>query len=790
MEVLKNTNYAKNDMGITNSFSIFPYLDEEALLFLQKPFIKKYLLQFINDWNRDLLEMMGNERRLEIQYFFETRNINSFSSLFSHLEKDGITKRNNNNHGSRFDEHSFFDESKRLYFHTNFNLKDKETTSDFVYKNLSWNTLKTFPLKFYEKDHKTLSFWRSEIRNTSRHFSKQSFFEKIIFFDKFGDEMLQFNKETKNNIEKIHNIIPRNFSNLYDARIKREAFILTLKNFFDEQMDVFIQKSEKLKDFQNENYNYFESRRSFISFLLSVRHYYSEKTAKIILNKLMNSICEKIKESQMKSKENNDTVLESSEYYNYLFRNIGQLIHVWEYSIEISLLSKVLTEKAFEVAILENSLNKVSDFVKLIKGSINSLNSLKKQKNDFKKETMVSLRKRSSSAIKKYKNFEMATEHCREINKTIDKILSKKMNISKKLFNKIELFISEMQKYASNISVESFVSFMGKANAKKIAEGSYEGLFEERLFNPSYSLLGEFLKDKLKEMGKSGRKLYGKLNKEFSMDRIMSGNITENEYLIILSHMKQSRMEIPEYLSKLNLYTAKIEKKCSPEYLVAGDATVCCMSYGSNKARDYALEKGFGVFNIYYKNKIIANSVLWIEEELNCLVFDNVEVHPNYNKNHTLLRKLYDRCLASVKQDYGVEFSIQGGSYNDMVLFNKDSAKNICDEISCKKQNAKDVICDDFYSDAKYSAYIVDEKEKDYVSFVKEIIEKCKQKAKEKAEQLLQGTTKVTEVETSRTYFREEGIVNPVPVAVATTNHNAGNAGWMSDDVDFDDGPF
>ncbi len=64
----------------------------------------------------------------------------------------------------------------------------------------------------------------------------------------------------------------------------------------------------------------------------------------------------------------------------------------------------------------------------------------------------------------------------------------------------------------------------------------------------------------------------------------------------------------------------------------AGDATVCCMRFGESNAITYATEEGFGVLNIYHKERVVANSVLWIEDGQNCLVLDNIEVHPNYTK--------------------------------------------------------------------------------------------------------------------------------------------------------------
>lgn len=83
-----------------------------------------------------------------------------------------------------------------------------------------------------------------------------------------------------------------------------------------------------------------------------------------------------------------------------------------------------------------------------------------------------------------------------------------------------------------------------------------------------------------------------------------------------------------EYI--LELLTVKIEDIKNPNYWFAWNHSVCCMSFWNIKQYDYMFQKGFSIINVYYKNKVIANSVIYTSHNNNFLILDNIEIAPNY----------------------------------------------------------------------------------------------------------------------------------------------------------------
>lgn len=125
--------------------------------------------------------------------------------------------------------------------------------------------------------------------------------------------------------------------------------------------------------------------------------------------------------------------------------------------------------------------------------------------------------------------------------------------------------------------------------------------------------------------------VYRSLVKKELLPVIQGRELEKGQYEEILEILKFHNVKVwDKMLKKLQDFKVQVEAKGSPEFLTAGDATVCCMGCGSLKAIDYATEKGFGTLNAYYKDRVIANAVIWIHEMQECLVLDNIEVHPNY----------------------------------------------------------------------------------------------------------------------------------------------------------------
>ena len=180
------------------------------------------------------------------------------------------------------------------------------------------------------------------------------------------------------------------------------------------------------------------------------------------------------------------------------------------------------------------------------------------------------------------------------------------------------------------------------------------------------------------------------------MHTVLEEKLTSVQYCEVLEIMKFHNVEnLPDELKKLCNFKVLVEAKGSPEYLTAGDATVCCMSYGSIKAKQYALERGFGIVNVYYKNRVIANSVIWINEPYNCLVLDNIEVHPNYTVYNEILKICFRTAAEQLMKQYQVGWVVQGTCYNDLILYNDEQI-----EIRFPMMKPKEVQLKTFYSDA------------------------------------------------------------------------------------------
>lgn len=192
------------------------------------------------------------------------------------------------------------------------------------------------------------------------------------------------------------------------------------------------------------------------------------------------------------------------------------------------------------------------------------------------------------------------------------------------------------------------------------------------------------------------RRLYHRLDTICPVQDILTGKFREDDIPRIKRALNLSENK---ELSLAGNFSAKIEEKCSPEFLIAGDASVCCMGLGSEKAVDYALNPGFGIFNVYFKDRIIANSLLWVNNK-DTLVIDNIEVHPNYRHHKAYITEMYHQMLKDMRKCY--PNIVQGSSCNDLELYTGSSQ---CGKL--KEWNPAE-IRGSFYSDAEGRCYLIE----------------------------------------------------------------------------------
>lgn len=287
-------------------------------------------------------------------------------------------------------------------------------------------------------------------------------------------------------------------------------------------------------------------------------------------------------------------------------------------------------------------------------------------------------------------NKESLTPLIEEMDSKAGKYLLKKYDKEKELnFENVVDFVNRMRRYLDNASISLLFNTF-KSEAVKMINGEKEGLFEPQEYLLPNSYLVKQLKVELKDGGKNAtgtnpRRLYHHLSKIRPVNELMNGEATLEQIKEVFNAFKIFKIKEDRRILDASLLKGMIEPKCSPEFLVAGDASVCCMSFGAENAYDYAMEKGFGLFNVYYKDRIIANSVIWINEIDNHLVIDNIEVHPNYYFMNSLLKKLYIVMIKDTVKKYNLDGAVQGVSYNDLnlgkgsVLYYKFKARDVED---------------------------------------------------------------------------------------------------------------
>lgn len=374
----------------------------------------------------------------------------------------------------------------------------------------------------------------------------------------------------------------------------------------------------------------------------------------------------------------------------------GNYFHDWNLIVQTLFGGKMLLTTGAMKAILTKSYNQALNTSKVIEGVCRYLRiekELQLQPNQKR------ARKRLSSLIRKNKD---CNDYLMELKEHVMEAYSKKLNFSEMEKEMVTDYMQRIQTYCPNVVLYDLFREYGDHNLSKFIRGKYPCLFKAQEIRLSYEGLSSFVKTLLKKQTRQAKHIYRRLKKENLLHTVLEEKLTPVQYREVLEIMKFHNVEnLPDELKKLCNFKVLVEAKGSPEYLTAGDATVCCMSYGSIKAKQYALEKGFGIVNVYYKNRVIANSVIWINEPYNCLVLDNIEVHPNYTVYNEILKTCFRTAAEQLMKQYQIGWVVQGTCYNDLILYNDEQ-----DEIIFPMMEPKEVRSKPFYSDAKRSKIV------------------------------------------------------------------------------------
>ena len=287
-------------------------------------------------------------------------------------------------------------------------------------------------------------------------------------------------------------------------------------------------------------------------------------------------------------------------------------------------------------------------------------------------------------------------EFIKGLSQTMTAKYSKKLSIPISEKKILSDFIERMRKYCPTVTIYLVCQIFGTECLAKFLKGTYPCVFKPREIPQSFYPLTEFVGKLLKSRTRQAKHIYRELRKQELLSDVLNGCISSVQYQEIRQILRHYNVHISNTtIDKLHEFRTVVEMKGSPEFLVAGDASVCCMSFGSAKAVDYATEEGFGIINVYYRDRIIANSLIWINEPYQCLVLDNIEVHPNYIKYEEELKTCFQNAATQLMKEHLLKYAVQGMNYNDIELYDKE-IPFICFE----KMEPFKVETRRFYSDA------------------------------------------------------------------------------------------
>lgn len=301
----------------------------------------------------------------------------------------------------------------------------------------------------------------------------------------------------------------------------------------------------------------------------------------------------------------------------------------------------------------------------------------------------------------------MTPEEIRQVcDRCSEQEIIKEYNLSHEQLKMVtEYYLPVIRKYRQKeMSPVQFLRIFGKNGIRTVLKPEKDCVFQPadyRLPSMEKTVLASLVNERLgtlenQEGLPARRRLYHRLDSICPVQDILMGRFREEDIPRIKKAMNLSENK---ELSLAGNFSAKIEEKCSPEFLIAGDASVCCMGLGSEKAVDYALNPGFGIFNVYFRDRIIANSLLWVNNR-DTLVIDNIEVHPNYKQHKAYITEMYHQMIKDMHKCY--PNIVQGSSYNDLELYTGNSRSG-----KLGKWNPEG-IKGNFYSDAKKGCYLIE----------------------------------------------------------------------------------
>lgn len=283
--------------------------------------------------------------------------------------------------------------------------------------------------------------------------------------------------------------------------------------------------------------------------------------------------------------------------------------------------------------------------------------------------------------------------------------LIKEYNLSHEQLQQItEHYLPVVRRYKQQrVTPVDFLRIFGKDGIRTILSPKKNCVFQPAAYTlPSMekTVLASHVHERLgtlqdEENLPARRRLYHRLDVICPVEDILKGDFPEEDIPRI---KKALNLSPDKTLNLARYFSAKIEEKCSPEFLIAGDASVCCMGLGSEKATDYALQPGFGIFNVYFKDRIIANSLLWVNNK-DTLVIDNIEVHQNYKQHDAYIREMYHQMIKDMRRIY--PNIVQGETYNDLELYTDKNPHGKLEKWIPVK------ISGQFYSDAKCGCYVI-----------------------------------------------------------------------------------
>ncbi len=377
-------------------------------------------------------------------------------------------------------------------------------------------------------------------------------------------------------------------------------------------------------------------------------------------------------------------------------KDTSNYFHDWSLIVNSVMEAKSILTEGARKSILVKPYNQALKISRQLKAVLKMCPVKKVGKGYFHPEE---IRKKLSSLLRK--NID-CTEYIKGMTRYVLEKNRKSLRIPVSEEQRVADYIARVQMYSPWITIFDLFQYFGRQTLFQFIKGTYPCVFKPQIIQPSYAGLSEFVLSFLKTRTVQAKHVYRSLIKKELLTKIQSGELAKKQYEEILEVLKFHNVAVrDEMLKKLCDFKIQIEPKGSPEFLTAGDASVCCMGCGSSKAIDYAKEKGFGILNAYYKDRVIANSVIWIHEIQKCLVLDNIEVHPNYMMYGEILKDCFMKAAEELMYRHGLDFAVQGAYYNDLVLFQEDAEK-----VEFTERRAFEVKRNNFYSDAMHSRII------------------------------------------------------------------------------------